>query len=697
MASLRLQRVARQMKQIISRVVTQELKDPRTGFITIVDVKVAPDLKTAQVRFSVLGTDAQKRTATRALDSARGYIQTRVAQDTVLKYTPVISFRLDDSAERDIELSRQIDDAVKADQRVRRARAIRTRLAEHPLPAGILNELLSFADSRAFADSTAALLTRLMTIDTSTSSDLVRTADAERACLDIIGAELRRLWPDVDELDAAFVPIHPDIENDRAYTPPAYAAPPGTDPPPAAQVYAGRGNLVAVLRRAGLEEPATDEDQLPPWRLAFNAHIDTVPPHIPPTRQGDIMLGRGACDAKGQVAAVVGAFAILRHLRDTAGVRIVRDLCAQFVIDEETGGNGSLSLALEDPTEFDAVLICECTDFHVHTANRGCVWYRADLRAPSDRILELAARLVLELEQEGRTIKAESDHPLFPNRPVQTNHGVLGPFGSGPSTVNDHVELEITPPDIRQDDVAQAVERGIQRYVTTYGDKTKELDPQSGQPQIARHTELESRPDALRLTVYGKGGHMGSLAACDSAVTKAAFIIDELARLRATDGTPHLSLAGHQADHLSIEGGQGFLPTHTIDQITSRLHAAAQRAADACRADAGLDEAALAVTLTFDRLHNNAFARPPDSALAVHTTECRSMVPDQKHDPVMGWETSCDARLFAEVFPDRDVIVFGPGQLCHAHSPAERISLHDVTDGAKMLALLVLESVGFVA
>ena len=71
MAKIRLQRVAAQMKHVVSRVVTQELKDPRCGFVTIVDVKVAPDLKTARVHFSVLGSDAQKRTAQRALDSAR--------------------------------------------------------------------------------------------------------------------------------------------------------------------------------------------------------------------------------------------------------------------------------------------------------------------------------------------------------------------------------------------------------------------------------------------------------------------------------------------------------------------------------------------------------------------------------------------------------------------------------------------------
>ena len=112
MAKIRLERVARQMQHVIGRVVTQELKDPRSGFTTIVGVKVASDLRQARVNFSVLGSDAQKRTVQRALESARGYIQTRVAQETGLKYTPVISFHLDVSAERDIELSRKIGEVA---------------------------------------------------------------------------------------------------------------------------------------------------------------------------------------------------------------------------------------------------------------------------------------------------------------------------------------------------------------------------------------------------------------------------------------------------------------------------------------------------------------------------------------------------------------------------------------------------------
>lgn len=42
-------------------------------------------------------------------------------------------------------------------------------------------------------------------------------------------------------------------------------------------------------------------------RLLFSTHLDTVPPFLPPRRSGDVLSGRGTCDAKGQIVAQLGA------------------------------------------------------------------------------------------------------------------------------------------------------------------------------------------------------------------------------------------------------------------------------------------------------------------------------------------------------------------------------------------------------
>lgn len=144
-------RVSEQMRHVISTVVTQELRDPRCGFITIVSAKVAPDLKTARVEFSVLGSEQQKRLAVRALEHARGYIQARVAEEMTIKYTPVINFVLDESVERDIVMQQKINEVIRADKRVAAARAIRARAA-NALPEEIRLPLAEFLNSEALAE-----------------------------------------------------------------------------------------------------------------------------------------------------------------------------------------------------------------------------------------------------------------------------------------------------------------------------------------------------------------------------------------------------------------------------------------------------------------------------------------------------------------------------------------------------------------
>ena len=94
-------------------------------------------------------------------------------------------------------------------------------------------------------------------------------------------------------------------------------------------------------------------------RLAMNSHVDTVAPHFPPRVEGDLIYGRGTADAKGQVLAMLAQMRILRELMDEFGISLNNDLHYQIVIEEEPGGNGSLSLAVQDPAPFDVLLVFE--------------------------------------------------------------------------------------------------------------------------------------------------------------------------------------------------------------------------------------------------------------------------------------------------------------------------------------------------
>jgi len=85
---------------------TATLKDPGIGFLTITGVDTAPDLRTAVVFYSVLGTEEERQATAEALDRAAPHIQEIAGSQIRMKYTPRLKFLVDPS----------IDEGVKIDQ-----------------------------------------------------------------------------------------------------------------------------------------------------------------------------------------------------------------------------------------------------------------------------------------------------------------------------------------------------------------------------------------------------------------------------------------------------------------------------------------------------------------------------------------------------------------------------------------------------
>ena len=105
----RLRRVNEAVRQVLSDAITQDLKDPRVGFVTVTGVEVSPDLRHARVFVSVLGDDAARDGSLAGLDAAHGFLQRRIAAELRLKNTPTLDFRIDDSIERGMRISELID------------------------------------------------------------------------------------------------------------------------------------------------------------------------------------------------------------------------------------------------------------------------------------------------------------------------------------------------------------------------------------------------------------------------------------------------------------------------------------------------------------------------------------------------------------------------------------------------------------
>ncbi|WP_227355476.1 M20/M25/M40 family metallo-hydrolase [Haladaptatus salinisoli] len=94
-------------------------------------------------------------------------------------------------------------------------------------------------------------------------------------------------------------------------------------------------------------------------RVVLNTHVDTVPPHVPFSRDGDVIRGRGSCDAKGPLAALLAAFLAVEPARGSVTLAVTPD--------EETNSTGAAALDVDA----DAVVVGEPTGLDVCNAARG--------------------------------------------------------------------------------------------------------------------------------------------------------------------------------------------------------------------------------------------------------------------------------------------------------------------------------------
>jgi len=97
MSSLRLQRVREMLKREIGGVLCRELPAGEAGLITVNDVDVSSDLHSATVFVGILGSADQQKKGFGLLMKHRRRIQGQVAKSVILKYTPQLRFKIDDS------------------------------------------------------------------------------------------------------------------------------------------------------------------------------------------------------------------------------------------------------------------------------------------------------------------------------------------------------------------------------------------------------------------------------------------------------------------------------------------------------------------------------------------------------------------------------------------------------------------------
>ncbi len=111
MSQRRTAKVAQAIRQVVSTAILTELRDPRVKKVTVLNVEVPPDLRSAKVYVSVLGEEREGYLVLRGLQSARGFLQSRIADELDLRWTPILEFVLDSGVKKSIETSKMLREA----------------------------------------------------------------------------------------------------------------------------------------------------------------------------------------------------------------------------------------------------------------------------------------------------------------------------------------------------------------------------------------------------------------------------------------------------------------------------------------------------------------------------------------------------------------------------------------------------------
>ncbi len=131
-------------------------------------------------------------------------------------------------------------------------------------------------------------------------------------------------------------------------------------------------------------------------------------------------------------------------------------------------------------------------------------------------------------------------------------------------------------------------------------------------------------------------------------------------------------------DECTLEGGIGFLPNKTLDQVRDEFEAAIMRTEDPWLREH--------LQITYPKLKKAAYQIDPEHPIvkSLHGAALSCGIASE----VFGWNVSCDAGLYATV-ADIPTVVFGASDIREAHGANEKVLYSEIVQGAKALALAI--------
>src|SRR6476620_1348732 len=104
--SRRLLKAAEAIRGVVSMAILTELRDPRVKNVTVVGVEVLPDMKSAKVFVSIMGSEKEQHLGLSGLQNAAGFLQKKIADRIETRYTPRLTFVLDKGVKNSLEVNR---------------------------------------------------------------------------------------------------------------------------------------------------------------------------------------------------------------------------------------------------------------------------------------------------------------------------------------------------------------------------------------------------------------------------------------------------------------------------------------------------------------------------------------------------------------------------------------------------------------
>jgi ribosome-binding factor A len=122
--SRRTERVASTIQQELAQIIMRELNDPRlTGMPSITRVKVSPDLSTADVFVTIMGTVGQQNAALNALRHSAGLMRTKLTGAMTLRVAPFLKFHIDENLKKELQMQDLLDRVAAENAEIDRRRA----------------------------------------------------------------------------------------------------------------------------------------------------------------------------------------------------------------------------------------------------------------------------------------------------------------------------------------------------------------------------------------------------------------------------------------------------------------------------------------------------------------------------------------------------------------------------------------------